>query len=235
MRGRLQPQEQTIHKLCVVCFFQYKKDFVTLHLEKQETLPWTTFIESGLDQSAKDPDFDNDQAPEEYSSFAHAGYDYITDYLNALNNGKEEDTTIRLMIIGCFGQGKTTLARRLMSHDLDGVQSTNGIDIYNVTCQQDENVWNSLTEEDSYGHTMKRLAQISMTQADDTKTENDDNALDGAISTSSQVIYSRTTPTPSSKPVLTKDEKLSIFWGDFMDDPRLNDSLSLFEQFKQEI
>ncbi|XP_060558791.1 uncharacterized protein LOC132719068 isoform X2 [Ruditapes philippinarum] len=180
-----------------------------------------------LNQLAEDSNIDNDQASEEYDSLALPDFHVITDYLNALKNGKEEDTTIRLMIIGCFDQGKTTLARRLMSHDLDGVESTNGIDIYNVTCQQDENVWNSVTEEDSYGHSMKRLALISMTQTDDSEIENTDNELDDAIST----------PTPGFKPFLARYGSSSIPSGDFMKlPPRPNDdSLSLFQQFKQEI
>lgn len=64
-------------------------------------------------------------------------------YEKALNSGKAIDKSVRVMIIGCYGQGKTTLVRRLMGEEVDTVTSTDGIDIHRCRCEQNSSrvVW----------------------------------------------------------------------------------------------
>ncbi|XP_053397159.1 uncharacterized protein LOC123551704 isoform X2 [Mercenaria mercenaria] len=85
-------------------------------------------------------------------------------YEIAIKEGKEEDKTIKLMIIGCYGQGKTTLARRLLAQDVDGIDSTNGIDIHNVACTQNGAVWESRQDENLQYESLKRLAMINVSE-----------------------------------------------------------------------
>lgn len=55
-------------------------------------------------------------------------------YHNALKEGYEHDRHLRVNIIGFYGQGKTTLTRRLLSESIEGVESTDGIDIHIRKC-----------------------------------------------------------------------------------------------------
>lgn len=49
-------------------------------------------------------------------------------YYKALEEGTEKDYNIRLMLVGHFGVGKTTVARRLLQESLDNLNSTEGIE-----------------------------------------------------------------------------------------------------------
>ena len=49
-------------------------------------------------------------------------------YFQALEEGSEKDYNIRLMLLGHFGVGKTTLARRLLHESMDDLSSTEGIE-----------------------------------------------------------------------------------------------------------
>lgn len=65
----------------------------------------------------------------------HMDIDSIELYMQALKRGKEHMRDIRLMFVGHFGAGKTTLAERLMGRPFDkATKSTNGIDIFTQKC-----------------------------------------------------------------------------------------------------
>ena len=49
-------------------------------------------------------------------------------YFRALEEGTEKDFNIRLMLLGHFGVGKTTVARRLLQEPVDNLSSTDGIE-----------------------------------------------------------------------------------------------------------
>ncbi|VDI82033.1 Hypothetical predicted protein [Mytilus galloprovincialis] len=56
-------------------------------------------------------------------------------YMKALESGSEIKHDIRVIIVGKKGAGKTSLVRNLLKENLDGVESTNGIDIHIKKCK----------------------------------------------------------------------------------------------------
>ncbi|XP_053395390.1 uncharacterized protein LOC123523921 isoform X3 [Mercenaria mercenaria] len=57
-------------------------------------------------------------------------------FMEALQDGMEKDSAIRVNIVGNFGQGKTSLVCRLIGKSLHDVSRTNGIDVVRYECQQ---------------------------------------------------------------------------------------------------
>ena len=58
-------------------------------------------------------------------------------YKQALEDGKEEDYNIRIMVVGPFGVGKTAFTNRLLCQDvnIDERNSTDGIDVHVKRCK----------------------------------------------------------------------------------------------------
>ena len=58
-------------------------------------------------------------------------------YKQALEEGKEEDHTIRIMVVGHYGVGKTALTKRLLCQEVDVNErsSTDGIDVHVERCK----------------------------------------------------------------------------------------------------
>ncbi|XP_060597106.1 uncharacterized protein LOC132751023 isoform X2 [Ruditapes philippinarum] len=82
-------------------------------------------------------------------------------YEKALEKGTENDNTIRVMVIGCCEQGKTSLVRRLLKKSVEGVETTNGIDLHKCTVIS-ENEWKKLDNEDLDEETVQRLVNIAL-------------------------------------------------------------------------
>lgn len=61
----------------------------------------------------------------------------IQTYKKALEDGEEEVYSIRIMIVGPFGVGKTTFTKRLLGKavDISDQNSTDGIDIHVNSCK----------------------------------------------------------------------------------------------------
>ncbi|XP_053387326.1 uncharacterized protein LOC123542028 [Mercenaria mercenaria] len=60
----------------------------------------------------------------------------------ALLEGQERDLFVRINVVGYFAQGKTSLIRRLLNQPIDGVASTDGIDVHIKKCKiKDAAVW----------------------------------------------------------------------------------------------
>ncbi|XP_053391442.1 uncharacterized protein LOC123543542, partial [Mercenaria mercenaria] len=78
-------------------------------------------------------------------------------YRKALEAGIEEDSSIRVNIVGNFGQGKTSLVRRLIRSGIEGIESTNGIDIVHYKCKQD--VSGGITYEESPDFDLSGIAK----------------------------------------------------------------------------
>ncbi|XP_053407028.1 probable serine/threonine-protein kinase pats1 isoform X2 [Mercenaria mercenaria] len=62
---------------------------------------------------------------------------YVDLYHRSLQYGMTNDRSIRVNIVGNFGQGKTTLVRRLTERNLDGIEVTNGIDLAHFICERE--------------------------------------------------------------------------------------------------
>ena len=58
-------------------------------------------------------------------------------YKQALEDGMEEDYSIRIMVVGPFGVGKTAFTNRLLCQDvnIDERNSTDGIDVHVRRCK----------------------------------------------------------------------------------------------------
>ena len=66
-------------------------------------------------------------------------------YEKAIAEGEEDDRSIRVMVIGCYGQGKTSLVKKLLGEKVENVASTNGIDIINFETKGDDKTWERRT------------------------------------------------------------------------------------------
>ncbi|XP_053379027.1 uncharacterized protein LOC128548398 [Mercenaria mercenaria] len=62
-------------------------------------------------------------------------------YIKAIEEGKERDRLVRVMVVGHFAQGKTTLTRRLFGQSVEGVESTNGIEVHSKHCDKNGTHW----------------------------------------------------------------------------------------------
>ncbi|KAL3854296.1 hypothetical protein ACJMK2_013570, partial [Sinanodonta woodiana] len=62
---------------------------------------------------------------------------YIEMYRKALNHGKEKVYNIRIMVVGPYDVGKTTLTKRLLGKDVNicDRRSTEGIDVHTECCK----------------------------------------------------------------------------------------------------
>ena len=56
-------------------------------------------------------------------------------YLKMLETSRMSNYNVRLMFVGLYGAGKTSLARRIMGRDISDVTSTDGIDVYIGKCR----------------------------------------------------------------------------------------------------
>ncbi|XP_053385806.1 uncharacterized protein LOC123538183 [Mercenaria mercenaria] len=99
---------------------------------------------------------------------AHGPYAYSL-YKKALEAGIEDDSSIRVNVVGNFGQGKTCLVRRLIRSGIDGTKSTNGIDIVHYKCKQDAS--GNITYEESPDFDPSDIARRVKTVSFEGRTE----------------------------------------------------------------
>ncbi|XP_045207575.2 uncharacterized protein LOC123559654 isoform X2 [Mercenaria mercenaria] len=90
-------------------------------------------------------------------------------YEKAIVEGREKDNTIRVMVIGCYGQGKTSLVRRLLKQSLEGVETTNGIDIHRCAIINDKE-WVKQGSEDLDKEIIQRLVKTIKYDTDHAET-----------------------------------------------------------------
>ncbi|XP_045175896.2 uncharacterized protein LOC123536632 isoform X2 [Mercenaria mercenaria] len=92
-------------------------------------------------------------------------------YEKAIKDGKENDRSIRVMVIGCYGQGKTSLVKNLFQESVDGIASTNGIDV--IQFEVKGNNWN---RNDTHTDAVRRLVSVvHSTPSSDMEQDEDDN------------------------------------------------------------
>ncbi|XP_053405051.1 uncharacterized protein LOC123522859 [Mercenaria mercenaria] len=115
-------------------------------------------------------------------------------YKQLLNEGKEAVYNIRVMVVGPFGVGKTTLTKRLLREDVDlNLQdSTNGIDVHVRRCKVSlsNGRWNILEKGKTSDDTAARLAKLLNKQVDDQKTieKKETKMPNGVVSTDSDSV-----------------------------------------------
>ena len=74
-------------------------------------------------------------APKEIRQLGRAN---VILYLSALRKGDYVNNLIRVMVVGHFGVGKTTLVKGLLQQDPRGTLSTDGIEIHIRKCFYDK-------------------------------------------------------------------------------------------------
>ncbi|XP_060591096.1 uncharacterized protein LOC132746054 [Ruditapes philippinarum] len=106
-------------------------------------------------------------------------------YRLALTEGKELDRSIRVNIVGNYGQGKTTLMRRILNKDIKNVKSTNAIEVEHLTCQRTREGKLSYSKYDDKdcSKLVKRLASVARYLKDkaslfESTEENNDNEIE---------------------------------------------------------
>lgn len=83
-------------------------------------------------------------------------------YETALREGKEKDRNVRVMVIGCYGQGKTSLVRHLTGQSLEGVESTNGVEVQLCKSAIDgSDTWKIKQSDDVLTESVKRLVSVA--------------------------------------------------------------------------
>lgn len=148
----------------------------------------------------------------------------------ALKEGKEKDRTMRLMVIGCYGQGKTTLTRRLLNQTLEGVESTNGVDIHKASCTQEEKFWECMKEENVEFESLERLAKISVVQNVEKTSRNKQEWT--------EVIYTRVQPADSTESATEKISQTALVSLSSSSDNltlHKHTDLQLFQKIKQDM
>ncbi|VDI49311.1 Hypothetical predicted protein [Mytilus galloprovincialis] len=96
-------------------------------------------------------------------------------YLKLLESGSEKKRDIRLVVVGKKGAGKTSLIRRLFGEEIEGVSSTNKIEIHRIKCKamSDEGIWNKLDKNYEETETHARLLKEYEGQLQDKTTVGD--------------------------------------------------------------
>ena len=96
----------------------------------------------------------------------------------ALRTGKEKDKHIRINIIGFYGQGKTSLTKRLLQQPLQHVESTDGIDVHIRKCKLKGSVWENIHDADHQLHDLSRRLALVAKDLKEASIESCDEDLD---------------------------------------------------------
>ncbi|KAK3578651.1 hypothetical protein CHS0354_002953 [Potamilus streckersoni] len=93
-------------------------------------------------------------------------------YLKILETGVERRRSIRLMLVGLYAAGKTSLARRLMGQNIENIESTNGIDIHKGRCtvSLEDGTW-SVTNAETENDPASRLAALARGHSNDESSQ----------------------------------------------------------------
>ncbi|XP_053379025.1 uncharacterized protein LOC123529642 isoform X2 [Mercenaria mercenaria] len=82
-------------------------------------------------------------------------------YLKAIEEGKERDKHVRVMVVGHFAQGKTSVTRRILGQSLKGVESTNGIEIHSKQCNKNGTQWKNKPSVEHVDDMTSRLVNVA--------------------------------------------------------------------------
>ncbi|XP_045175217.2 uncharacterized protein LOC123536268 [Mercenaria mercenaria] len=103
-------------------------------------------------------------------------------YKTALSEGSEAAHNIRVMVVGHFGVGKTTLTKRMFEENvyLGKQESTEGIDVHVRKCKVslEDGRWHVLDEDDRKIDTYRRLAKLFSANSAGRTTETDEHLDD---------------------------------------------------------
>ncbi|XP_060557317.1 uncharacterized protein LOC132717775 isoform X2 [Ruditapes philippinarum] len=118
----------------------------------------------------------DDEDVSDSQQLAELGFDPVDKqlFMHALKEGNESDNFIRVMIVGNFNQGKTSLTRRLLELPMENIESTDGIDIHAANCE-DNVTWKTTGSHAAEIKGARRLANIIIQSI---KTNNNTETLD---------------------------------------------------------
>ncbi|XP_060580261.1 uncharacterized protein LOC132737045 [Ruditapes philippinarum] len=114
----------------------------------------------------------DDEDNSDSQSLAELGFDHVDKqlFMHALKEGNESDSFIRVMVVGNFNQGKTSLTRRLLQLPMENIESTDGIDIHAANCE-DNVTWKTTVSHAAEIKGARRLANIFIQSIKTTITE----------------------------------------------------------------
>lgn len=87
-----------------------------------------------------------------------------------MEEGTEIDKCVRVMVVGHYAQGKTSLTRRLSGQSIEGVESTDGIEVHRKICSKNRQQWESRSATEQEDEMINRLIKVSMSHQTGTDT-----------------------------------------------------------------
>ena len=127
--------------------------------------------------------------------------------MDLLQNGTENVRHIRLMVVGMFGVGKTTIIRRLCNHETTDVISTVGIDVSVNACEVDDQkqwkVRDLKTKPKTYSKTRIRSAYRSGNKRKESPRNQEKKEVD--------YVLKKSSPKPDSYVEIQKKEDVSEY------------------------
>ncbi|XP_060604835.1 probable serine/threonine-protein kinase roco6 [Ruditapes philippinarum] len=137
-------------------------------------------------------------------------------YKRALSEGKEAVYNIRVMVVGHYGVGKTTLTKRLLDEDVDinKRESTNGIDVHVKRCKVslETGQWETVAKDQKVGTVCNRLLNLLKktltTEKEVVVIENESTV--GAVNEEFEVVDEDTSIESNSQDITEKNEGAEV-------------------------
>ncbi|XP_060566622.1 uncharacterized protein LOC132725500 [Ruditapes philippinarum] len=195
-----------------------QEDLQSLHSQIDEEL---TQLKDKSDASVKRLNEERDKAATGHSSLIpleilRMDKHSIELYKRALSEGKEAVYNIRVMVVGHYGVGKTTLTKRLLDEDVDinKRESTNGIDVHVKRCKvsRETGQWETVAKDQKVGTVCNRLLHLLKkpltTEKEVVVMENESTV--GAVNEEFEVVDEDTAIESNSQDITEKNEGAEV-------------------------
>ena len=135
--------------------------------------------------------------------------DLLRSYFRLLTEGYEEICHIRLMVVGMYGVGKTTLIRNLCKQSTDGVDSTVGIDLFTKSCEiNDDGDWEISDKDERDRFYSERLQDLVNRYGKRTQIQTQDSSI---LEPEPGTMISDTTSSPSTPTFMKYETEKETF------------------------